>query len=205
MYTLILIDTNGRTFDVYSSKKIFDIDCITGEFLDKEDLLEKMSKNSNRQLIDVVIKSKFNNKEKFIRDIMYSNYIIPERDFLEDKYAKFLFGDREQIRKSFIYHLPKFKNRNLDNITYFDIVDALSNYMVGYGTLRRCYFHLIDYGKIKINKSESKVDYLKNTIENVDTDELTDQDIMIEKIKNGEIEPNFYDIDDYSSMKRRRR
>ena len=69
MYELILIDSSNKWMMLYSSKNIFEIDCFTGEYSNKEDFLTKMSERFNKKIKDVMIKSTFQRKEK------YGNYI----------------------------------------------------------------------------------------------------------------------------------
>jgi len=197
----ILIDYKNRQEIVFSTRKLFDMDCFTYNFVNKQDILEKMESKYNRKFKNVMIKSSFQNKEKYIYNIMYKYNSFPDEEFLINKYATFLFNNKDKIKDSFIFELPYFKNRNTDYIGYFALMEIISKYITSYRIKRKCYFHLLNSGQLKTKNIEED-DYLKSIISNIDTDDLTDDDIMIEKIRNGEIEPNFYDIEDYLSMKR---
>lgn len=206
MYELILIDSSNKWTVVYSSKNIFEIDCFTGEYLNREDFLSKMSEKLNKIITDVMIKSTFQRKERYIKDIVYANNYFPNHEFLILRYAKFLFEDKSRIANSFLINFPKFKNTNYDFISYFEIAEALSKHMTTHRKRRDCYFQLVNSGYLNPREAkQEEQDYLKTLIEDIDTDLGTDEDIMIEKIKNGEIEPNCYDLEDYLSMKRHRR
>lgn len=206
MYELILIDSSNKWMSIYSSKNLFEIDCFTGEYLNREDFLNKMSEKLNKKITDVMIKSTFQRKERYIKDIMYANNYFPNHEFLILRYAKYLFEDKSRISNSFLVNLPRFKNANYDFINYFDITEALSKNMTTHRKRRDCYFQLVNSGYLKPREiKQDEQDYLKSIIDEIDTDLSDDDDIMIDKIKNGEIEPNYYDIEDYLSMKRHKR
>jgi len=206
MYELILIDSSNKWIIVYSSKNLFEIDCFTGEYLDREDFLSKMSERFNKKITDVMIKSTFRRKERYIKDIIYANNYFPNHEFLILRYAKYLFEDKTRIANSFLVSLPRFKNANFEFISYFDITEALSKHMTTHRKKRDCYFQLVNSGYLKPREAKpEEKDYLKTIIRDIDTNSGSDEDIIIEKIKSGEIEPNCYDLEDYLSMKRHRR
>ena len=205
MYKLMVIDSSNKDILVYESNNLFNIDCFTGEFENKEDLLDKMSIRFNRKIKDVIIKYKYNNKEKYITDIMYMYDCIPDIEFLENKYATFLFEDKTRIKDSCIFYMPNIRNSGIQTISYFDIIGALDKRMDNYRARRNSYFQMINSGYLNIKIKPQQEDFLKSTINSIDTSDGTDIDIMIDKIKSGEIEPNYYDLDDYLSMKRSKR
>jgi len=206
MYKLMLKDIYDKEYSIYESNDIFDIDCRTGEYLNEKEMLQEMSERFNKKMIEVYIESDFNNKKKKDYNIVYAGNKFLDVDHLTNKYVNFLFGDIDRIRNSFIYDIPKFRNMPLKNISLHEVFDTLVEKFQYYSNQRKAYFHMFRCGEISlapINKQED--DYLLSLIENIDTDNLTDEQIMIEKIKSGEIEPNYFDIDDYSSMKRHKR
>ena len=71
--------------------------------------------------------------------------------------------------------------------------------------MRRIYFELLKVGLIDLDNVRDEADYLTDIINSVDTDNLTDEDIIIEKIRSGEIEPNYYDINEYVDLRSRGR
>ena len=102
--------------------------------------------------------------------------------------------------------MPVMTENEIPKEKMFDIIEALSNHMTTYRKKRDCYFQLVNSGNLKTREAKQKEkDYLETIIEQIDTNLGTDENIMIEKIRNGEIEPNYYDLEDYLSMKRHRR
>lgn len=207
MYQLILFDNKNNKMVIYETKDIFNIDCITSEFYDKNEFLIKMEEKFNKEFYDVIIRSCFNKRERYIKDIMFSNNVMLEHESLCVKYAGYLYEDKERIYDSFIYNIPRFKNGSVYEASYFELVEYLSRNMDSYRKQRDCYFQLVNSGKLAVSrrKRDDVSDPLRCIIDNINTDDGRDEDIMIEKIQSGEIEPNYYDIDDYKSMKRRGR
>ena len=97
MYELIVIDYKNRQETVFSSRKLFDMDCFTYNFVNKQDILKKFESKYNRKFKNVIIKSSFQNREKYIYDIMYKNNSFPDEDLLINKYATFLFNNKDKI------------------------------------------------------------------------------------------------------------
>lgn len=199
MYKLVAVDYNDKYIDFYKNEDIFVIDCITGEFNNREELLEVLGDEFDTKIKNVFIIYNSNEKERIIKDIAYSNVDIPSEEVMEKIYTQFLREKPERIGKSYLRKLFEFS----ENV---DISFVLKGKFKPYRTRRECYFHMVREGKIKLTELQShEPDYLKSIIDNIDTDDMSDQSIMIEKIKSGEIEPYFYDIDDYVTMKRNKR
>ena len=104
-----------------------------------------------------------------------------------------------------IFYIPNIRNSGIQTISYFDIIGALDKRMDNYRARRNSYFQMVNSGYLSIKKQPQQEDFFKSTINSIDTSDCTDIDIMIDKIKSGEIEPNYYDLDDYLSMKRSKR
>ena len=77
----------------------------------------------------------------------------------------------------------------------------LKNTLKDYSKIRNIYFELLNHGRIKLilDKKED-TDYLKDLIDNA-TSYDNDTDIILSKIKSNELEPNYYDHEEYLSMK----
>lgn len=199
MYKLNVVSRDGEVINFYQNEEIFAIDCITGEFVNKNDLLEALGSKLGMKLKEVFITYSSNEKERVIQDIAYSNADIPSEEIMKKIYIKFLREDRDRIERSFLRKVIK----QFDGI---DMSVSLNDKFKPYRTRRECYFHMVREGKIKlVEDPKIEPDYLKSLIDDIDTEDMSDESIMIEKIKSGEIEPSFYDIDDYVSMKRHRR
>lgn len=202
MYKLVVKNNDNKFIELFSSEDIFAIDCITGEYVDHDGMLKDFEDRLGMKVKEVFIKFETENRERVICPIVYSKHVIPSQDKMVKLYSEFLRGNSVRIEDSYL--------RNAINgmIKDFDIETILRRKMINYRTRRECYFHMVREGKIDVKDSSSvkeEVDFLKSMISGVDTDGLSDQDIMIEKIKSGEIEPNYYDLDDYVSMKKRSR
>ena len=207
MYELIVKKGNKEVV-MHSSKTIFDLDCITGEYLNEEDFLNKINENLNEKFERVVIKSTTKGQEKYITDIVYANHNFNSRERIIDKYTHYLYENKDRIYGSFIYNLNRFTS-NLERVTFFEILDAVSKTLNTYKQKRDCYFELVKEGYLKVpeaKQAKKEQDYLASVIDDIDSEKLgNNQEIMLEKIRTGEIEPSLYDLEDYISMQRQKK
>lgn len=207
MYKLILIDSNGKEIIIYETHSIIDIDGFTGEYANKEEFLEDIEKKHGKKFKDILIKSEFNDKEKYLNDIVYANNIIPNREYMINKYASFLIEDPNRIRDSFLYNMPRYQDNNIYYVGLFEILESLTKYMKTYRKQRDCYFHMINTGMLKLPKVRDKKsdnEDLGSLIDSVVLDELDDEEIMIQKLREGIIEPEMFDIDQVACKRSRR-
>lgn len=206
MYKLIFEDSKGRTTCVYETQNIYNIDCLTGEYGSKEELLEAMSYKYKKNFVKVYIKAEFKDAEKDITDIVYRYDFIPEREYMINKYAAFLIEDTNRIRYSFLRNMPRYQGNNIHYVGFFEILESLTKYMKTYRKQRDCYFHMVntDFIEQKYVPYEEKQD-LGSMIRNVELDDSDDEEIMIRKIREGLESPELLDIDDMSVKKARRR
>jgi len=199
MYKLIAIDSRHKYIDVCGYEDLSELDYFTSKFTSKDELLSEFRKKFNIQIDNIFIQYIKGEKIKNIFEIVYSNNDIPSEDEMKYKYARFLNENKDIMKESYL-------NKFFDSSdTYMDILRVLEDKMDNYKTRRTCYFHMLKYGKIELKEiKKQEKDYLSQLIDNIDTDDLSDESIIIDKIRSGEIEPNYYDIDDYVSMKKRR-
>lgn len=199
MYKLIAIDSNHETMEVCEYNDLFEMDCFTGEFSSREEMLSKFSLRFNMNFNNVFIQYIKGEKVKHIYEIVYSNNVIPSSEEIKYKYANFLNENKDKIKESYL------NNFFYASDNYMDILRVLEDKLDNYKTRRTCYFHMLKYGKIElVEPKKQEKDYLSQLIDSIDTDDLSDEAIIIDKIRNGEIEPDYYDLDDYVSMKKRR-
>lgn len=206
MYKLIFVDNKGRTTCAYETQNIYNIDCLTGEFANKEELLKAMSYKYKKSFVKVYIKTDFKDGEKTITDIVYSNNYIPEREYMINKYAAFLIEDTSRIRYSFLRNMSRYQGNNIYYVGFFEILESLTKYMKTYRKQRDCYFHMVNTGFIELeHEPHIKREDLGNLIKNVEIDDSDDEEIMIRKVKEGLENPEMLDIDNLSVKKARRR
>lgn len=199
MYELIFIDDKNKYEVAYKVHNIEEIDDKTSLFLSKEHMLKEVSEHYGKPIRDAFIRVIHGEKEKIITDIMYDYHVLPKNEYLESKYASYLFDNKDRIDQSFIHNLPRFRNMRAYSISFFDLLYVVAKYMNTYRKRRDCYFELVNNGILKTKEPRSE-DYLQNVIKDIDTDDLSDQSIIIDKIRSGEIEQDYYDLDDYVSM-----
>ena len=207
MYKLIVVDHANIESVVFEHNDISELDSFTYQFINKEDLLNQVSRAFNNKFYDVYIKSIFNKKTRYIHDIMYQDYHLPSDYELCDRYSFFLLADRNRIRKSFINYLPNIKNINLKYLSSLEIINTVVKHMNSYRRKRDCYFELVHGGVIRVEegkiKRKEKDSPIQRLIDDIDTTEGNDEDIIIDKIRDGEIEQDYYDLEEYSRLRTR--
>ena len=200
MYRLVL-DNGFDKIILVNKNNIQEIDVYTYFYKNKKDLLDKENKKLNRKFNDVYIESINENKIRYIDDIMYQDYYLLEDSKICELYFSYLIDDKSRIKGSFIYQSKKYKNRNIDNIDMIELYGFIIRNLKGYSLKRKCYFELVNSSYIKIKESVSYEDELNKLINSINTEKLDSEGIMIDKIKNEEIEKNYYDIEEYQYLK----
>lgn len=206
MYKLIFVDNKGRTTCAYETQNIYNIDCLTGEYGNKEELLEAMSYKYKKSFVNVYIKTEFKDAEKILYDIVYRYNFIPDREYMINKYAAFLIEDTNRIRDSFLRNMPRYQGNNIFYVGFFEILESLTKYMKTYRKQRDCYFHMVNCDFIEptyVPYEENKD--LGSLIKNVELDDADDEEIMIRKVREGLESPEMLDIDNLSIKKAKRR
>lgn len=195
---LIGITNDNKKVIIYDANTLFELDCFTSMFDNYKDLVNKYNKKNNIHLRSITIQTSNGNT---INDIIYSSNVIPEINILCDMYHKYLLEDKIRIKYSYLANLPSFIGRNIFNITEKELLFHLKNTMKDYSKIRTIYFELLNHGRIKLilNKKED-TDYLKDLIDNA-TSHDNDIDIILSKIKSNELEPNYFDHEEYLSIK----
>ena len=195
---LIGITNDNKKVIIYEANTLFELDCFTSMFDNYNDLVNKYNKKNNIHLRSITIQTSNGNT---INDIVYSSNVIPEINMLCDMYYKYLLEDKIRIKYSYLANLPSFIGRNIFNITEKELLFHLKNTLKDYSKIRNIYFELLNHGRIKLilDKKED-TDYLKDLIDNA-TSYDNDTDIILSKIKSNELEPNYYDHEEYLSMK----
>lgn len=195
---LIGITNDNKKVIIYETDTLFELDCFTSMFDNLNDLTIKYNRKNNTLLKKIIIQTSNGNT---INDIVYSSNVIPETNILRDMYYKYLLEDKIRIKYSYLANLPSFIGRNIFNINEKELLFHLKNTMKDYSKIRNIYFELLDHGKIKLilDKKED-TDYLKDLIDNT-TSQDSNIDIILSKIKSNELEPNYFDHEEYLSMK----
>ncbi len=207
-HKLYVVDNKGNIILIREFNTFLELDNFTSNFVNERELFDTWGEVLNKNLDNIFIESVTSSKElkKYkTYDIMYENNIIPNVDSLVKVYGDYLLEDRKRIKKSFLYLTPLFENMGIFDISEFELRSFLDRNLDSYSKMRRIYFELLKVGLIDLDNVRDEADYLTDIINSVDTDNLTDEDIIIEKIKSGEIEPNYYDINEYVDLRSRGR
>lgn len=207
-HKLYVIDNKGNIILIREFNTFLELDNFTSNFVNEREFFDTWGEVLNKNLDNIFIESVTSSKElrKYkTYDIMYENNIIPNVDSLVKVYGDYLLEDRKRIKKSFLYLTPLFENMGIFDISEFELRSFLDRNLDSYSKMRRIYFELLKVGLIDLDNVRDEADYLTDIINSVDTDNLTDEDIIIEKIKSGEIEPNYYDINEYVDLRSRGR
>ena len=207
-HKLYVIDNKGNIILIREFNTFLELDNFTSNFVNERELFDTWGEVLNKNLDNIFIESVTSSKElkKYkTYDIMYENNIIPNVDSVVKVYGDYLLEDRKRIKKSFLYLTPLFENMGIFDISEFELRSFLDRNLDSYSKMRRIYFELLKVGLIDLDNVRDEADYLTDIINSVDTDNLTDEDIIIEKIKSGEIEPNYYDINEYVDLRSRGR
>ena len=207
-HKLYVVDNKGNIILIREFNTFLELDNFTSNFVNERELFDTWGEVLNKNLDNIFIESVTSSKElkKYkTYDIMYENNIIPNVDSLVKVYGDYLLEDRKRIKKSFLYHTPLFENMGIFDISEFELRSFLDRNLDSYSKMRRIYFELLKVGLIDLGNVRDEADYLTDIINSVDTDNLTDEDIIIEKIRSGEIEPNYYDINEYLDLRSRGR
>lgn len=206
MYKLIFEDSKGRTTCEYETQNIFNIDSFTGEYANKEELLQAISYKYKRNFVNVYIKTDFKEGDKKITDIVYRYHYIPEREHMINKYAAFLIEDTNRIRNSFLRNMPRYQGNNIYYVGFFEILESLTKYMKTYRKQRDCYFHMFNDEFVGLCYEPYVENHdLGSMIKNAEVDDQSDEEIMIRKVREGLESPELFDIDDLSNKRTRRR
>lgn len=195
---LIGITNDNKKVIIYETDTLFELDCFTSMFDNYGDLVGKYNRKNNTLLKKIIIQTSNGNT---INDIVYSSNVIPETNILCDMYYKYLLEDKIRIKYSYLANLPSFIGRNIFDINEKELLFHLKNTMKDYSKIRNIYFELLDRGRIKLilDKKED-TDYLKDLIDNA-TSQDSNIDIILSKIKSNELEPNYFDHEEYLAMK----
>jgi len=222
-HELYLFDERGKGQIIYIADTFEEMDAFTSTFDNKEHLLKECENKYNKKFVDVLIKSRKSKSTslaemKITTDIIYGENLIPSEEVINSLYTKYLLENKNRIRYSFIYHMPEFRGTDIRYIDADKLEFAVNSRKKNYKEIRNIYFQLLKTKKIRTRKRRNKKeDYLTYLIKNIDTsydeidpDNITEEKIeeisraiMMEKIQNGEIEPSFYDLDDYHKGRRR--
>ena len=194
---LIGFTNDNKKVILYDTDTLFELDCFTSMFDNLDDLVNNLNKKAKISLRKIAIQTSSGN---IINDIIYKNDELPKTDILCDMYYKYLLEDKIRIKYSYLANLPSLIGRNIFNITDKELLFHLRNTMKEYSKIRYIYFELLNHGKIKVNKtSEEDTDYLKKLIDNTISQD-NDIEIILSKIKSNELEPNYFDHEEYLSI-----
>lgn len=193
-YKLIIIDNKNKIYEYVKTRSLEELDSYTVHFESKEELLEEMLKNLEKEGIeDIKVKDLHLMINDHTLPIMYKKDNFNYNDLL-NKYEQYLLSHKDQIAemdeiKYVGKNLPATmqdntiygytKNGNYAYIPDSIITYCIDNYIMSdYSRLRKAYFNL------KMRQIDVKIDPVKENqeIDNIDRDEIL----------------SLYDLDDLS-------
>lgn len=170
-----------------------------------------------------------NEQGKIIKNIVYMDDKIPSLGELQDIYINYLLEDRNRIKYSFGHYKPRFMSDEGINVESYRLASSVRAKISSYMNVREVYFELVKNGKIKskrndfdyvkdlkkLDKKNKEIDFFEQLLNIINSDysevepeKMTSEDvrmisdsIMVDKIRNGEVEPfEYFDLEDYVSM-----
>ena len=174
-YKLYAIDSEDNLVIIKETETIYELDCYTFQYDNRIDMINKLKKEYGKEFKDFFIESKVRKKEeteqgKIIIDIIYFNNVIPAHDELCDIYTDYLLEDKNRIKESFGYYMPRHKNKDLSEMNPDEFRIIVKKRIKSYKKMREVYFELLKNNKIKlvISKNQIKNLYLHAFLKEID-------------------------------------